>query len=202
MFSGIVEAVISLTKVCEEPEGLRLVFDKPSDFDDLSIGDSVCVDGVCLTVEKFSDCEMEFVAAAETLQVTGWKPDWLLSHAFNAERSLKMGERIHGHLVTGHVDAVVELCQRQEMGDSLILQFSLSEELLPFVWKKGCIAINGVSLTVNQVEGQNFDVCVVPETFRKTNLAKVNVGEKVNIEADYLAKSFISSRRVSLESQL
>lgn len=198
MFSGIVESVSRVLEVHQIPEGLRLNLEKPSKFNDISIGDSICTDGVCLTIESFDDSQMSFVAAAETLQVTGWDEQSLLACPRNLERSLQLGARIHGHLVTGHVDSVSRLLSKDEIGESMILNFSIPEKLKSLIWEKGCICINGVSLTVNAISEESFSVCIVPETFRKTNLAQLSINDTVNLEGDYLAKSLISSRQFNV----
>lgn len=202
MFAGIIEGLAHVREVVPGAESLRLIFEKPSNFNDLSIGDSVCVDGVCLTLEVQNAEKIEFVAAAETLQITNWNRENVLSRAFNLERSLRWGDRVHGHLVTGHVDSLarVEAVRRTE--ESLFLEIAVPEALRRYVWKKGCVAINGVSLTVNDVVGDKVDgrltVCLIPETLRRTNLANLQVGDFVNMEADYFAKGLLAARSVEL----
>lgn len=195
MFSGIVE-VTSRVKNAQSCEGMiQLTLEKPNIFNDLSVGDSVAVNGVCLTVENFDDETMEFAVAAETLQVTGWSAQTLLSSQMNLERSLKLGDRIHGHMVAGHVDAMGRVLDIVNIGQSLQLSIEFPKSLQPMVWKKGSVAINGVSLTINSVEHSSesptLTVCLVPETLRRTNLGDLQTGSLVTLEADMWARGFV-----------
>jgi riboflavin synthase len=162
--------------------------EKPSGWDDLKNGDSVAVNGICLTVERFNSDHMSFALAPETLKVTGWSPE--KGETVNVERSLKMGDRIHGHIVNGHIDDVGSLQRLEDAQDSRMMTILMSEKFRPFVWRKGSVAVNGVSLTVNEVEGLAFQVCLIPETLKRTNLGRLKVGEKVNLEADAMARAW------------
>lgn len=193
MFSGIVEAQSLIQKVSQVPSGLAVELKKPSNFNDISIGDSIAVDGVCLTVEAFGDQFIEFILAAETLQVTKWKSQDLQGRSVNLERSLVFGNRVHGHLVTGHVDARVSVLERIDEGGSVILWIEIPSLLKRWIWRKGCVSLNGTSLTVNDVIEDRFSICLIPETLRRTNLANLNQGDELNIETDYLAKSLANS---------
>jgi riboflavin synthase len=199
MFSGIVETTATIEQVIEKPSLLQLTISKPLSFDDLKLGDSIAVDGVCLTLEKFSERSMEFSVAAETLHITGWKQSELLGRGVNLERSLKFGDRIHGHLVAGHVDAVGTVESVETAGEARIVQVSIPGELKLLIWKKGSMAINGVSLTVNQVTSRAVELCLIPETLRRTNLGKLKIGDKVNLETDTMARAILHS--VELKSE-
>jgi riboflavin synthase len=107
----------------------------------------------------------------------------------NLERSLKFGDRIHGHLVSGHVDSLAKVEFREDLGDSLILGFRYSPKLQPLVWLKGSITLNGVSLTVNKSQENYLEVCLIPETLKRTNLKALKIGETVTVEPDYMTKS-------------
>ena len=172
---------------------------RPSHFNDLSIGDSICVNGVCLTIESFDQEIMVFALAAETLQVTGWSCEELLSKSVNLERSLPMGARIHGHLVTGHVEGLGEVVSFTEEGESAFLKLSFPKDLAPYFWRKGSVAINGVSLTINQVEGQTLEVCLIPETMKRTNLGGLAKDHKVNLEVDSFARGIVETSRFFFE---
>lgn len=191
MFSGIVEAVAPVVSIKSLKKAYQICIKKPSDFDDLKVGDSVAVDGVCLTVENFDSEQMTFTIAAETLQVTGWTEANLSNARLNLERSLRMGDRIHGHLVAGHVDGVGEILSRERDGESLWYWIQFPKELAPMFWKKGSVSLKGVSLTINEVKGLSLSVCLIPETLRQTNLSDLLVGEKVNLEVDTLARAMI-----------
>lgn len=112
----------------------------------------------------------------------------------NLERSLKFGDRIHGHLVSGHVDVCSKVLSKQWAGDCLIFDFVLPTEQTKEVWKKSSVAINGVSLTVNNVDETSFQVCLVPETLRKTNLESLQEGDIINLETDYYMKGLLKSQ--------
>jgi riboflavin synthase len=195
MFSGIVEATTQIQQVTPEKAGLiRIRVGKPGFFDDLKIGDSIAVNGVCLTVECFDEAQIQFALGTETIKVLNLEKDLGESsnlsrgQALNLERSLRWGDRVHGHLVSGHVDALGKIVERIESDGSLILQIEIPENLLGFVWQKGSLAINGVSLTVNAVVGNLVSVCLIPETQKRTNLGQLKVGDSVTLEADYFAK--------------
>lgn len=189
MFSGIVEATSPITEAIQRPGVVQIKVKKPSDFSDLSDGDSIAVDGVCLTIEQFDENLIQFALAAETLQVTGWKANTLLRKEVNLERSLRFGDRLHGSIMTGHVDAVGEVIRRQEEGESLFLWVRVPEDCMKFMWKKSSVILNGVSLTINEVVGQELQVCLIPETLTRTNLKNLKISDPINIEIDFLNRS-------------
>lgn len=197
MFTGIIEANSKVIEAFAGKESIQLVLEQPPHFDDLSIGDSIACNGVCLTVESFNGQTMSFTIGHETLQITGWTLDLIKTFRFNLERSLKFGDRIHGHLVSGHVDNTTKVVAKEKAGDCLLLTFELPEKQKKEIWKKSSAAINGVSLTVNWVEDSKFQVCLVPETLRQTNLDDLQVGQTVNIETDYYMKGLLSSQGVT-----
>lgn len=199
MFSGIIETTTTVEQVAEKPLALKLMLKRPLFYDDIRIGDSIAMDGVCLTLEQFSETSMEFTVAAETLHVTGWNPHGLAGRKVNLERSLKFGDRIHGHMVSGHVDAVGEVNSVERRGDSLFLKVRGPASLQQMVWKKGSFALNGVSLTINEVSAAGLEFCLIPETVRRTNLGELKLGDRVNLEVDPFAKAmlkFLESRSV------
>lgn len=194
MFTGIIEANSKVIEAFAGKESIQLVLEQPPHFDDLSIGDSIACNGVCLTVESFNGQTMSFTIGHETLQITGWTLDLIKTFRFNLERSLKFGDRIHGHLVSGHVDNTTKVVAKEKAGDCLLLTFELPEKQKKEIWKKSSAAINGVSLTVNWVEDSKFQVCLVPETLRQTNLDDLQVGQTVNIETDYYMKGLLTAK--------
>jgi riboflavin synthase len=191
MFSGIVESVSAISFVESHPSLARIKVKKPSSFMDLHIGDSVAVDGVCLTLEQQSDVDLTFALAAETLQVLKMDPKSLLGKKVNLERSLRLGDRIHGHLVTGHVDSTGSVIRSEGTEESWFLDVKVGSGLAPLIWKKGSITLNGVSLTVNEMGDGVVSVCLIPETLKRTNLADLRVGDRVNVESDYFAKALV-----------
>lgn len=191
MFSGIVEAVTPCLS-CEPMEGAyRLRLSRPPEFQDLKPGDSIAVDGVCLTIEEFSEKEIVFVLAAESIRVLQWNPDKAPGRWMNLERSLRFGDRMHGHMVTGHVDSLGTVMRFEHQGESLFLDVRVSPSLRPLIWTKGSVAINGVSLTVNSVQGEVISVCLIPETQKRTNLSRLSVGDRVHIEPDFIARAVV-----------
>ena len=197
MFSGIIEASVAVKNTELSDQLIRMTLEKPSFFNDLSVGDSIACNGVCLTVERFDEQEMVFALAAETLQITGWRADQLATMQWNVERSLAFGSRMHGHLVTGHVDQQARVSAANYEGDSLVVELEIAKKS-PYLWRKGSVTINGVSLTLNEVElkdsgEQRFSVCLIPETLERTNLKSLQVGDSVNIEFDYMAKGIFQA---------
>lgn len=165
--------------------------ERPTDFDDLKIGDSIACNGVCLTVARFTKNEIEFALGAETLQVTSWSVSSLVGARLNLERSLRLGDRIHGHLVSGHVDALGVVVGFQDLGGSTRLDVELPKEIAAFVWKKGSWAVNGVSLTINSVQDGVVSHVLIPETLSRTNLGALKVGDRVNLEVDMYARGIV-----------
>jgi riboflavin synthase len=198
VFTGIIECTTTPTAVEMVGESIALTLRRPKDFNDLQVGHSVAVNGVCLTVEAFDEATMRFTLGVETLRVTGWTSDYLKSLDFNVERAMLVGSRIHGHWVTGHVDGLGELVRRKMAGECLLLSVRVPESIRHFVWPKGSVAINGVSLTVNEVNGgDTVEVCLIPETLRRTHLANLKVGDRICVEGDYLAKAVARQRETN-----
>jgi riboflavin synthase len=194
MFSGIVEAVQKIMTAEEAPGVIRIKVERPQSFDDIKLGDSISTDGVCLTVEKFDSQTITFALAPETLKVLNWKTSnagGLAGRKLNLERSLRFGDRIHGHLVTGHVDSLATVKKAQPEGESFFLDVEIKDTVLPYVWKKGSITLNGVSLTVNEIQKNVVSVCLIPETLKRTNLGDLKVGDFVNVEPDYMARAVL-----------
>lgn len=188
MFSGIVETQSTVAAARRGSETINIDIDKPSNFNDLNIGDSIAVDGVCLTLEAESDKHMTFTLGPETIRVTGWTLERVQNRAVNLERSLRLNDRIHGHLVTGHVDATAEVRNAKWEGETLRLEIEIPPALTPFLWPKGSITVNGVSLTINTVVENVFSVGLIPETLKRTNLKSLKAGDRVNLEADNMAR--------------
>jgi riboflavin synthase len=191
VFTGLVSDVGVLRKLRAGNDGRELTIETAYDPDSIPLGASITHDGVCLTVtEKGRDAGKNWFkvfAALETLAVTN-VGDWREGRRINLERSLKMGDELGGHVVQGHVDAVATLVGREATGDQLRLDFEAPPAAMRFVAKKGAIALNGTSLTVNEVAGNSFSVHLIPHTLKITNWGDVKVGDKVNLEVDPLAR--------------
>lgn len=191
MFSGIVEVTTPVLRATSLKDAARIIVARPGSFNDLTIGDSIATNGVCLTVEKFDDREIQFSLGAETLKVTGWSADILLDQSLNLERSLRLGDRIHGHLVSGHVDTTATV-NFIEKGESWIVSVRIKNLDRRYVWAKGSITLNGVSLTVNALTDEVLEVCLIPETLSRTNLKNLVPSQVLNVEYDYWAKAFVN----------
>jgi len=191
VFSGIIETTTRVVE-CRDRDGiLEVTVERPPALDDLGLGDSIAIDGVCLTVEHFDPARIQFALGAETLRVTGWTAARLTAHPRNVERSLRFGDRVHGHLVTGHVDAQSTVRATEPLGEGLRITVDTPPNLRPYVWSKGSIAVNGVSLTINAVTADTFAVGLIPETLRRTNLGTLTAGSFVNLEIDNFARGLV-----------
>ena len=186
MFTGIIREVGCVTGCSHCPDRSRLVISAES-FHRLSIGDSAAIDGVCLTVTELRDSTAWFDVIGETLRRTTLK-EKAANHAVNVELPLTLSELIHGHLVQGHVDGVAEVLEIRNEGDSRRLLLSTPEPARRFIVEKGSVAVNGVSLTIGEVTTDTFAVYLIPHTIQETTLKSVVLGDRVNIEADCIAK--------------
>jgi riboflavin synthase len=187
MFSGIVEARGSVAEIRSEPPGCLLVIREPRIASQTKVADSVSVNGCCLTVIAADGESMAFQAGPETLARTNLgdlQPESLV----NLERALVVGDRLGGHFVSGHVDAVGTLQSRQDHGDWSFFWFEVSRRLSRQMASKGSIAVDGVSLTIVDSEPERFSVALIPYTLAVTTLGPLEVGGKVNLETDILAK--------------
>ncbi|GMV50876.1 riboflavin synthase [Nitrospirales bacterium NOB] len=187
MFSGIVEEMGAVTALNKGLAGTRLTIMASTVMSDLAIGASVSVNGTCLTVVARSDHDFSVDVSPETLRVTTLGT--LTSGApVNLERAMKLNERIGGHLVSGHVDAIGVLRSRQQDGNALVLEFEAPNEILRYCVAKGSITVDGISLTVNDVTERSFAVAIIPHTAKVTTLGLKQVGDQVNLEADVIGK--------------
>lgn len=189
MFTGLVEDLGTVVALTPLPRGsgqrLRLrarLLEEP-----MKLGDSLAVDGVCLTVVTMRPGEVEVEAGPETLSRTTL--DGLaVGQRVNLERALRLGDRLGGHLVEGHVDGVGVIAQSARRGDSWDVTFACPASILRYVVEKGAIAIDGVSLTVNRVDAKGFSVSLVPYTQERITLHQKAVGQRVNLEVDMIGK--------------
>lgn len=202
MFSGIVETTANITAVRERDGVLECSITRPKNFDDIKAGDSIAIDGICLTVEKFDQEILVFALGPETLRVTGWNGKNVLGKSVNVERSLRLNDRIHGHLVTGHVDGLGTVKAADRNGETLRLTISIPPNLSPYIWSKGSVAVNGVSLTVNASSREEFQVGLIPETLKRTNLGKLEKHLNVNLEIDNMARGLVHVVNQMKENQL
>jgi riboflavin synthase len=187
MFSGLVEAVGTVTAVVPEPPGVRLVIAASEIAADAALGDSICVSGCCLSVVRFSGDELEFQLGPETLARTTLG-GLAAGGRVNLERSLRLSDRLGGHLVTGHVDGAGTLAERRDDGEWTTCRFAAGPQLLGQLASKGSVAIDGVSLTVVDVDAAGFGVALIPHTLSATTLGGLAVGDGVNLETDLVFK--------------
>ncbi|WP_349360469.1 riboflavin synthase [Stappia sp.] len=191
MFTGIITDVGRILEVAEIPAGLRTRIATAYDPDGIEIGASIACDGVCHTVtargRDASGAWFEIESAAETLKLTtvgGWKA----GARVNLERSLKIGDELGGHIVQGHVDGTAEIVERADHPDSVYFRFKVPADCAPFIARKGGVALDGTSLTVNEVAGDTFSVFLIPHTLTATTWADRRVGDRVNLEVDMMAR--------------
>jgi len=187
MFSGIVERMGTVRRLISDPPGVRLVIESAEIARDTKIGDSISVNGCCLTVVEMDEKSFGFDAGAETLSRTNLGKLGEGSNV-NLERSLKIGDELGGHFVTGHIDAVGYLDERVDEKDWSTIWFRMPRRLTRQMASKGSVAIDGVSLTLVDVEDERFSVALIPHTLQITTLGGLRVGDPVNLETDVLAK--------------
>ncbi|GAA6733022.1 riboflavin synthase [Thermus oshimai] len=185
MFTGLVEETGEILKV-EEGPFLKVRIGAKEVLSDLKVGDSVAVDGVCLTAVAVDGEGFWVELAQETLRRTA--PTWRVGHRPNLERALKVGDRLGGHFVTGHVDGVAELVEVREAPGAKDYSFRAPQGLRRYIAEKGSVALNGVSLTVAGLFPEGFWVTLIPHTLAVTNLGALRVGEGANLEVDLIAR--------------
>lgn len=183
----MVEGVGEITGSSRLAEGLKLTVALPFPASELALGDSVAVAGACLTVVEITAKTASFEVSPETVNRTTLALK-KAGDGVNLERALRLGDRLGGHLVTGHVDGKGALRERREGKDHVQLKFEMPGPLSRYVIEKGSIAIDGVSLTVNACQGHTFTVNIIPHTAQKTTLAQLRVGDQVNLETDIIGK--------------
>lgn len=186
MFTGIITDVGAVRKI-EKAGDVRLEIGTGYDTAGVGIGSSIACSGPCLTVVDKGPGWFAVNASAETLSKTTLG-SWREGGRVNLERSLRVGEEMGGHIVTGHVDATAKVVERHPEGDSLRFVFEVPKALERYVASKGAVALDGVSLTVNEVEGNRFGVNIIPHTQQATSFADLQPGDEVNLEIDVLAR--------------
>lgn len=186
MFTGIVAAVGRIRDVQPAEQGVRLVIEAGGlALDDVAVGDSIAVDGACLTVIGLMPDAFAVDVSPETLACTaGFEP----GAAVNLEKALRLSDRLGGHLVSGHVDGTGEVTRFEPAGENRLLCVRIPRELARYVARKGSVTVNGVSLTVNGIDGDTFSVNLIPHTLGATNLGQLRPGQRVNIEVDLVAR--------------
>jgi riboflavin synthase len=199
MFTGLIEGNGTIVKLEPRGKDMRLSIEASFDLDDIKLGESITVDGACLTVVSWRKRTFTVDVSQETLSRTT-----LGQHRkgtkVNLERALRLGDRLGGHLVSGHVDCRARVIGRETRGESLVLQFELAIDQARYLIEKGSVAVNGMSLTVNRCDERSFEVNVIPHTAEATTVGSLRVGDEVNVEVDLIGKyveKFVRSARGS-----
>ncbi len=186
MFTGIVQAIGEIVRVEPLAQGVRLEIDAGTlELSDVSRGDSICVQGACLTATMLDGKRFAADVSRETLACTSGLG---APGRVNLEKALRLGDALGGHLVTGHVDGVGEVVAFDPAGESTRLQVRASQPIARYIARKGSVTVDGVSLTVNRAEGDVFDVNLIPHTLQSTTLSRLAPGARVNLEVDLLAR--------------
>jgi riboflavin synthase len=188
MFTGIVQAIGEVRSIAPHAADVELLIGaRGLDLQSVAIGDSICVSGCCLTVTRLGDDAFAVDASLETLNVTTLG-EWRAGQPVNLEKALCAGQPLGGHYVTGHIDGVGRVVRSVEDGRSLRVEFEVPRPLAHYVARKGSICVDGVSLTVNEVEGTCFGVNLIPHTLQVTTLGACRPGTRVNLEVDIIAR--------------
>jgi riboflavin synthase len=187
MFTGIIEELGYMQKTKPIAGGFNLTIYASKVMDDLEIDHSISVDGVCLTVVELGVDQFSVQAVGETLTKT--TIGRLKSgDPVNLERAMQLGGRLGGHLVQGHVNDVAPVTQIQQRGDNWYIELKIADHLEPYVIQEGSIALNGISLTIAQLNGTEIGISVIPHTYHNTNIKYWKTGQSINIETDFFAK--------------
>ncbi len=200
MFSGIIEHTGKILEIHSKPHGIA--FKIATQFSDCVLGESIAVDGVCLTVVAMTENSFDCEISPETLSLTTLGT-LTTESSVNLERALRLSDRLGGHFVTGHVDQFIKVSHIENQGEYRVIEFSdIKNPFNAYLIPKGSIAINGVSLTVNQVTDQGFNVTLIPHTLERTNLKDLKEGSLVNVEYDFLTKTIYKQISLIRESLL
>lgn len=186
MFTGIIQAVGDIDATTKVGEDLKLsIHATRLGLDDVQIGDSIAVNGICLTVTRFDKTHFEVHVSKETLNVTAGLNN---GQAVNLEKALRLQDRLGGHLMSGHVDGVGQVTRFEQVGDCWLLAIRAPHEISKYIAKKGSICVDGVSLTVNSIAQDIFTMNIIPHTLDHTTFKYLKVGDHVNLEIDLIAR--------------
>jgi riboflavin synthase len=187
MFTGIIEEIGKIEKTTPIAGGLKINVKAEKVFDDIKINDSICVDGVCLTVTNLDKNSFWADAVGATLEKTSF--DFIKADTYvNLERSVRFNDRMGGHLVQGHVNGIGIISEIKKLGENYLVKIIVPDELEKYLIKEGSIAINGISLTIADVSKNEISISIIPHTWQNTNLKYKKLNDKINVEIDILAK--------------
>ncbi len=187
MFTGIVRDTGTIKKLERNGDDIRLTIETSLPPESRTLGASILCSGICLTVTAFDDASFTVDVSSETVSKTNIA-NWKEGGHINLEPSLRLGDELGGHLVFGHVDAQASLIEKHEDGDSWRMTFEVPSDLANYFASKGSVSLDGISLTINEVEGNRFGVCIIPHTWEHTTLSEREIGDKINLEIDMLAR--------------
>jgi len=189
MFTGIIED-IGIVKALEKKQNYRLIVDSPV-FKDGKIGESIAVNGVCLTISDLNNSSACFDVMNETIKITNLR-NLMARDKVNLERALKVGDRLSGHFVTGHIDCLGEIIAKNETPGNYCLKVKIPGENMRFIVPKGSIALDGISLTIADTGADNISAYLIPQTAQKTDLGFKGIGDALNVEFDLVGKYILN----------
>jgi riboflavin synthase len=187
MFTGIIEGLGKITGIRSASGGKRIAIDAGFDLDGSKIGDSIAVNGACLTAVTITKSRFEVDVSPETVDKTTLK-NIKVGEQVNIERALRLSDRLDGHLVSGHIDGTGRITHKTRKGNAILVGISVAKSLARFMIPKGSVAIDGISLTVNQIDERTFSVSIIPHTLELTTLGALGQGDLVNLEVDLIGK--------------
>ena len=187
MFTSIIEEIGKVVSFKKSAHGADLKISAKTVLEDVKLGESIAVNGVCETVVAFDNTTFEVNVSDETLRVSNLS-NLKQGDFVNLERALKLSDRLSGHIVSGHVDLTTKFIKKEKLGEFYNMEFAVTPDFRKYIVKKGSITINGISLTIADIKPESFVVAVIPHTFENTNLKELKNNDIVNIETDILAK--------------
>ncbi len=187
MFTGLIETVGELVSIERRGASGSLTVKTALPLDEIRIGDSIAINGACLTVVRKGGGAVTFDVSPETIDRTAFK-NLKSGSPLNMERAMRLSDRLDGHLVSGHVDCIATVIERREVAGNIVFSFRFPAEFAKYIAAKGSVAIDGISLTVNSVGPDSFSVNIIPHTASKTTLLQKRAGDEVNIETDLLCR--------------
>lgn len=187
MFTGLIQELGTIKNLSRKGSNLDLEIEANEVISELKLGDSIAIDGVCQTAVAIDAESFIVTAIEETLKLTNFN-EYKLGTKVNLELCLRLSDRVGGHLVQGHVDAVGEVKSIIDQNGSYEIEISFPAKLRRYIIHKGSISVNGISLTVAEITDSNFKICIIPKTWEMTNISQLKPGSKVNLEVDMMAK--------------